>query len=214
MKIKLLTFFTETHKVFLKHFIETYKFDSDVDLSLKYVPQECKTGEYYKEGWSKSMETKMNVVLDTLCEMQENDILIYCDIDVIFIKPFKDFLLKELGNNDIVFQQDRKDVCAGLFCCRVNERTKELIEKSKNLTITKSSDQAAINYILNSKLVENISYKFLPRQIYNFGFNPCFDQNIIDREIIPDDILIFHANYIAGSEKKLKAIQKVRDKFK
>jgi hypothetical protein len=215
-KIKLLTVFTESHKVFLDSFIKTFPFDTDIELIIKYMPQECKLGKYYTEGWDKTTKNKLQLIADTLNEMGKNDILIYSDIDVIFIKPFKEYLLEELNGHDIVFQEDRGDACTGFFCCRANETVKSLLQGAINLIQQKKDDQATTNYMLKTKLVDNISYKLLSHKIYNCGFIPKWNpQKDIQKQYdsFPNDILVFHANWTVGIENKLILICLAHENF-
>lgn len=204
MKIKHYTFFTETHRIFLKYFLNTFPFDSDIDLNIQFMPQECETGEFESVGWLKTMTRKVKYILMSLEELNDGDIFIHSDCDIIFFKPYKETVLKELENNDIVFQSDVGTVCMGFFVCRVNSKTKKLFKTLLEVLPNHKHDQHAINFLLQNN--NNLKVSLLSQKFFNYGFNGR-NYNGEDFVQIPSNIILLHANFAVGVQNKLKLIQ-------
>jgi hypothetical protein len=214
MKIKHYTFFTDSHKVFLKYFLNTFPFDPDIDLNIRYMPQECESGEFVSEGWNNTMKRKVQYILDSLKEMDDNDIFIHTDADIVFIKPYKKILLEELGDADLIFQSDIGTACMGVFACKVNDRTKSLFNKLYNDLSKHYHDQEGINHIIRNKdhhpdlKIRLFSYKF-----FNHGFLGKHYEEQNDDVIFPQDMVLLHANFTVGIERKVKLIQLALQRF-
>lgn len=212
MKIKHYTFFTDTHKIFLKYFLNTFPFDPEIDLQIRYMPQECKSGEFVTDGWKKTMERKVQFIVDAFDELKENDVFIHSDADVIFIQPYKEELLKELGNKDLIFQCDVGTACMGLFACKVNKNTKNLFQTLKTDLENHFHDQDAINYLLRNNN-HNVDYGFFSHKFFNHGFLGKHYEGE-DDVLFPQDMVMLHANFTVGIEKKVKLIQTALKHFK
>lgn len=212
MRIKHVTFFSDSHRIFLKYFLNTFPFDTDVDLSIRYIPQECKTADYESYGFDKSMKRKVELINDTLNELQNGDILFFTDPDVIFIKPYKDLFLQEMGNCDIIFQSDCGTVCMGIFSCRVSDKTKFFFKDLYDNLDKFKHDQEAANYLLKVKDYK-LNLKLFSRKVYNHGFIGRRYEGE-DSVVFPDDIVLLHANFTIGVEKKTKLIKLALEQFK
>jgi hypothetical protein len=211
MKIKHYTFFSDSHKIFLKYFLNTYPFDIDIDLQIRYMPQEC-SGDFVSEGWQKTMTKKVQYIVDALQELNTNDIMIHTDSDIIFFKPFKEILLQEMGDADIIFQSDVGTACMGFFACKVNTKTKQFFnDLLKNLD-KHYHDQEAVNHMIRSQKY-NVNIKLFSHKFFNHGF---FGKHYEGEDDIkfPNDIIIFHGNFVYGMDKKLKMIKIANSKIK
>lgn len=211
MKIKHYTFFTNTHKIFLKYFLNTFPFDSDIDLQIRYMPQECATGEFVSDGWKKTMEKKVIYIVDALNELQNGDIFIHSDSDVIFFKSYKDVLLEEMGDSDIIFQSDVGTACMGFFACKVSEKTKDFFKKLLNELDQHYHDQEGVNYLIKNHN-HQLKINLFSHRFFNHGFFGKHYEGE-DDVIIPPDAVVFHANFVYGLEKKIKLIKIVNEKI-
>jgi hypothetical protein len=214
MKIKHYTFFTDTHKVFLKYFLNTFPFDQDIDLVIRYMPQECSDGEFVKienNGWLKTMEKKVQYIIDAFDELNEGDIFIHTDADVIFLAPYKDLILEEMGDSDIIFQSDVGTACMGFFACRVSEKAKNIFVTLKNTLDKYYHDQDGINALLRTTQ-HGLTVKLFSHKIFNHGFFGRRYENE-DSVNFPSDIVALHANFTVGIQKKLKLIKLALDFF-
>ena len=204
MKIKHYTFFTESHRIFLKYFLNTFPFESDIDLVVRYMPQECTTGEFESTGWNNTMSKKVNYIIDSLNELNDGDIFIHTDADVVFFKSYKTIILEELGDSDIAFQSDVGTACMGVFACRLNSNTKKFFNELKNILPNHVHDHAAANYLLQHS--SYVRAKLFTYKIFNYGF---FGKHYEGEEVtnIPKDLVLLHANFTTGIDNKIKLIK-------
>jgi hypothetical protein len=211
MKIKHCTFFSDSHKIFLKYFLNTFPFDETIDLSIRYIPQECASAKYEAEGFNKSMKRKVAFINDTLDELKDDDIFIFTDPDVVFVKPYKNLFLEEMADSDIIFQSDRYTACMGVFMCKVSERIKFFFRDLYNNLDNFIHDQEAANYLLKVKNY-NLKIKLFSHKVFNYGF---LDYRYEGENVInfPDDIVLMHANYTVGVENKTKLIKLTLEHF-
>lgn len=205
MKIKHYTFFTDTHKIFLKYFLNTFPFDPNIDLTIRNMPQECETGEFVSEGWNKTMKRKVQYIVDAIDELKKYDVLIHSDADVVFLKPYKEDLLRELGDNDIVFQSDVGTACMGFFAMRVNEKTKSFFQNLYKELDKHYHDQEAVNYLLRNT-DHGLKFSLFSHKFFNHGFLGKHYEGE-DQVVFPPDMVVLHANFTIGIERKLKLIK-------
>ena len=205
--MKVYTFFSDSHKEFYNLFLESFPFEDDFDLEIKYFPQEC-------EGWSNTMKRKIDYILYSLEHTKENEIFIHSDIDIVFYDKIKTDILNLMIGYDILFQRDNKDnsrsLCMGFFACVKNDKTVNFFKKIYTELHKYDNDQTAVNSLIkNSKL----KYGNLPSGYYSVGVeNGLWEGN--DNIKIPEKILIHHANFTIGVENKIKLINLVKNKIK
>jgi hypothetical protein len=210
--MKLYTFFTDTHKIFLNQFIKTFPFESGLDLEIKYLPQECPTGSFHSQGWNKTMRKKIEYILYSLDKTNENDFFIHSDIDVQFFGDIKSDLqnIMDLTNYDILFQNDGGYLCNGFFICKKNKITVELFNDVFNKLDNYRNDQVAVNDLLRNK---KIKYSSLPERYYTVGINHGLWSGEETEFYIPDDLIMHHANYTEGVENKIKLLNLIKEKY-
>jgi hypothetical protein len=211
MKIKLYTIFTDSHKLFLDELIKFYPFKDGVDLTIRRVSQECETGEYNTKGFETTMKRKVEYIIDALHELQEGDLMVYADADIIFLKPFKDFIVKQMEGYDLGFQSDWGNVCMGFFACRVNSKTKDIFNKLLPELPNHPHDQDAINHLLRTTKFD-LNIKLFPSEIYNYGFTGKHYHGE-DNVVYPENIILLHANFAVGLNHKIKLIELAKKQF-
>ena len=158
------------------------------------------------------MKKKVDYIIEVFNEMKDGSIFVHSDADVVFIKPYKEILLQEMGDCDIIFQNDWNTSCMGFFACRVSEKTKNLFIKVKNEMHNHEHDQVCVNFLLNTT-DHGLKHKLFSHKFYNYGFTGKIYNNE-DSFFIPDDIVLLHANFAVGVEKKKKIISIVMNQFK
>lgn len=203
MRIKHYTCFTDSHKVFLKYFLNTFPFNSDIDLTIRYMPQESETGDFETPGFAETMYEKVKLLID--CFQPDTDIFIYSDADVIFFDDYKDIIIEEMGDADMIFQSDVGTICMGFFACRVSEETKQFFIDIKNQMHNFKHDQLAAIDIL-SKGNYNFKTKLFSRRFFNFGM---LGRTYMGEDSVtfPDDMVMLHANFTETIQNKKKMIQ-------
>lgn len=214
MTIKFCTFFSESHKVFYKLFMNSFPYENDVDLIVRYLPQEC-SGNYNQDDWNLTMKKKVKFIVDYLSTLKDGEYLIHSDIDVVFYKPFKNNILDliKTSNNDILFQNDGCALCMGFFVCNNNPEILKLMTYIYENLDNFENDQVALNVLIRNT---NIKFGVLPLNYYCFGplnkmnnWNPNYKEEIF----VPSDIILHHANWTIGVENKLKLIQTIKKKL-
>ena len=97
--MKAYTIFTPSHKIlYSDYFLPTLP--DEFDLIPLEIPQECKTGSFYSEGWSKTCYRKVELFYQA-CKENFGDIFVFYDPDIQFFGNVKNLLIEELGDYDI-----------------------------------------------------------------------------------------------------------------
>jgi len=204
-KTRLLTFYSDSHDVLFKNYLKP-----SVDKINEYdlIPQRYEqigTGSFMDKGWKDSMLKKLEFIVQTIDECW-GDCFVFADADIIFIDKSKDFLLSELDKNDVVFQRDLDDLCAGFFMMKSNKNTLHFIEECIKKYEQYPEDQTAMRE--NTNLIK---YKLLPDEIFNISM--INGGKVWDGETytIPKNILVFHANWSIGIKAKIDLFNLVID---
>jgi hypothetical protein len=205
--MKAFSCLTETHKPLLPYFVGSFPFEEGLDLQIQYLPQDCLTGEYLKDGWADAMKTRMVALLSYLEQLKYGDLLLNCDVDIQFFGLIKQDLINVLGDNDFAIQLNHPggQVCNGFFVCKKTDRVLDLLKTTISMIGSRfNCDQPALNTALKEM---NYPYVLLPNRYYTTGHHDG-DWN----GAIPKDIVMHHANWTVGIENKIKLLQFVRSK--
>jgi hypothetical protein len=212
--VKHYTLFTDSHKVFVEPFIKTYKWEDNIDLVVKRVGQECPSAVIKKDGWRKTMYHKMGLILDAFKEVKNGDVFIFTDIDIMFYKSYKDKVLKDIENKDIIFSVDLKkskegrpcpEYCSGIIAIKASAKTKKFFED----VIANMKNFASCQPTINHLLVDNrhgLKVGTFGKEMFNTGFLGIQYTGSEEFEV-PHDTVIFHANFTSGVKNKLKLMQ-------
>ncbi len=168
------------------------------------IPQECPTGEFYKEGWDKTCYRKVELY-EKACVENQGELFAFSDVDIQFFGNVKETMIEELGDYDIACQNDTGHYyCSGFFICRGNERTLNMFSKMKKNY--ESEDQTTLN-----RHIHMVKSKFLSRKFFTIGHLTYSVWKGTDFNI-PYPILIHHSNWVEGIENKIKLLDIVRKK--
>lgn len=201
---------------------------SEYNIIAKKLNQKCKTGFYMSDGWSDITKDKVISIYEYI-NYTDKDVFLYSDVDVLLLKKTKNYLLHLLNESglDILFQSDLQEINAmsvyntGFFICKVNQKTKHLFKCAFERKFAKNEDD---QYVLNDIIQKNLNIKVgcLPKLIYNYNFwrldNKKYKVKInwtddIPIEI-PEDTLVFHANWTVGVDNKIKLLNNVFNQSK
>jgi hypothetical protein len=114
-------------------------------------------------------------------------------------------MIEELADLDIACQDDITTYSSGFFICRCNDRTLKMFQNMKEFY--NKEDQTSLN-----DQIHVCSHKVLSRRFFTFG-------HIVPRPWrgedfdIPSDILVHHANWVAGIDNKITILDLVKEKF-
>jgi hypothetical protein len=203
--MKIYTFYSDSHKYLYDVFIESLEnTNPGIDIVTDILEQKG-SGSFMENGWESTMNKKLDQIIRA-CEIGE--IFIHSDSDVIFLKNIEEEILSELGDSDIVFQDDGEvGLCMGFFICNPNPTIISLFKKVKEiLPEFQGHDQNAINSIIKNY---GVNYKKLSHRFFNYGQTR---HKIWNGEYfeVPKNILVCHANWTIGIENKLKLISLVK----
>jgi hypothetical protein len=129
--MKIYTIYSPTHKTLYENYFKK-TLPEEFDLFYTEIPQECPSGEFYKNGWSETCFKKVEYFIQ-ICEENMGSKFVFSDVDVQFFGNIKDVLLEELEDYDIACQSDNGTYCAGFFICNANEKTLNMKRKTKLL---------------------------------------------------------------------------------
>ena len=212
--VRIYTHYSDSHEEiyhnFFKASLRNLYPKEDVVIRCCNHKQTTQDGFFMSHGWLDSMEIKLDVILSAIKENKDSW-FIFSDCDVQFFKPFVDNIKAELEEVDLVCQNDCESLCAGFFACKSNERTYKLFRTIKNNFRNLVNDQVALN-----EFKHLINYKLLDRQKYfTIGniFNNTDGTHIWDNKTeieAPKNILIHHANYVKGTENKIKLLNLIK----
>jgi len=173
--------YSDSHRPFLdKFFLKTFPFEFGVSLILERMPQKCRTGWLFADGWRDQMVEKQKFINKSLETFFLNEILVFCDVDVCFYGDVKEDLLECLGGNDIAFMKDHNSDefgrCGGFFILKSNDKTRKLFRQvlfnlssfnKSEATTFQTSEQQTINSVLNS--MPDLKWTYLPLRYYTHG---------------------------------------------
>ena len=211
-KIILCTFFTPSHEDMANKWLLP-SIQDDFEIIIGRAPQECASGSFMKPGWRKTTKKKVLHIIDTI----ENNLgrtMIFADADIQFFGPVEPCIRSMLKNNDIVIQRDNPQgrYCTGFFAHRCNKKMSTFWKQIYNYMCNeqlRKSDQSAFNEIMRTT---QIKCAYLPTSSFMGGGTLSGKIWKPGNELeIPNDILMFHANYTSGLEKNEELLKYVKN---
>ena len=189
------------------------------EFELHIEKADCFGGNYGTNAFREAVLEKSNLIINAIKENM-SETFVYSDVDIQYFKPIKSLLLDAIVGHDIVCQRDEprakgNQLCTGFFIIRANNGTLKLWERVRKAVRKEGRDQLAFNRILNSWWYRQFSY---PRIKYNFLSDNFFSAGTLTGEnwqpgqelVIPDDIVLHHANWTVGIENKISQLEYVK----
>lgn len=200
--IPLLTYYSPSHRHYFDNFFKP-SFDRHLAEEFELVAvadeQRCKTGVFQSEGWQFMARAKLESILGYLNDHPMEDIVMFSDVDVLYLRPIKQLVLSELGDADIAFQSDNDAFCTGLFVLRNNSRARDLFREA--CEVCDRCDQVAINQVIHQLPVKA---KVLSEAFFSIwrttGGRVWVPRLPIRLPTYP--IAVYHANYAKGDRNK------------
>ena len=212
--MKVYTFFTDSHKNIFNIFEKYFPYEDNIELNIKWFPQECLSGKYMGDGWNSTMKRKVEYVIQALEETKDGEWFVHSDCDILFFKDWDKILKEKKDNFDIILQNDAVCLCAGFFFCKSNSNTKKLWNLIYSNLEKFDNDQTALNYFLRN--LTDLKIAVLPDTYFTYGLlnaQPWSGENFIIPNI--EKIKIFHANWTNGVDNKLLLLNKcLEQKYK
>lgn len=218
MGLQVHTFFTPSHQILFDdwlnysaktHGIQIYPFLN--------FDQLCTTGSFGDDGWRATQLKKVENYISIFENNNDSEIIVGTDADVQFIRPCENQLIEFLGNYDISFQENvGGKICSGFFVARCNSNVIDFFKKVSNSLkneISKSSEGGGEQYEM-WKLIESGNHSanigMLPK---NEIWNPRTKYTELSELVIPDNMLVHHANWTHGLDNKIKQLAYVRERL-
>ena len=108
--------------------------------TLNFFDNKEKNSEFLKQNddeFGKLMLKKFEIIYDSLIK---NDLTLYIDGDIVIKKNFSDYILKQIQNKDIIFQNDKRpskaneiNLCAGFMLIKSNKKTLKIFQPTEKL---------------------------------------------------------------------------------
>lgn len=207
--MKLITYYTETHKkLYDDFFIESLKKYNEFDIISKIGTQHSTDGGYFSKGFNETTKDKINFLLENLESVSyENELVLFSDVDVIFLEPIKDFLLK-FNKYDLTFQNGIGGLNTGFFLIKNNEVCKNLLRDVIKNCHLYENDQIALNSLISN---HKVNYTIFDNEILSFAhlYGPKIWKN--EQFEIPNNTIVFHACWCEGVDNKIKLLEYVRN---
>lgn len=213
-KIKLLTFFSESHKdMYNDHFLRSFNehLKENFILLPNTIEQYTKDGNYYDKGFNRAMKEKIRIIIDNI-DTSDDTPIVFADADIQFFGDFSGYIENNMGDSDIMFQDDILCLCAGFMIFKQTEEVKNFFVNVYNITHNFEHDQVAINHLINTNQ-HNLKVKTLDREIF-FTIGSATNAKQWNGETnlnIPKNILVHHANWTVGNDNKIKLLNYIKD---
>lgn len=202
--MKLVTYYTESHSnLFSNYFIPSLK--DDFEIIEKCGRQISIDGNYFNDGFSETTKDKIKFLLETLQNTEENEVVLFCDVDIVFLGSIKDYL-NEYLDYDMVFQEGYGGLNTGFFIMKNNQKVRDLLDSVVKNCHMYHDDQITLNF-----LIKNTQLKYGIFDVRVMSVADSIGPRIWVDEIfdIPEQTLVFHACWCAGVENKIKLLDYV-----
>lgn len=179
------------------------KYDNVFKMDLDEEDIESNLINFRIGNWSKVVYKKFDIIYK---ELLENDYVLFTDGDIVYRKKgFLEYALRNIGENDIIIQDDRINnksinnvqvqnkiqMCSGFMLIKSNDKMKEIFNPKNIPKLNIECDQ----YYLNS-IKDKFKYKILPMELFPNGSYFRLEK--------PVNHYMVHFNYIIGTRKKEK----------
>ena len=205
--MKLITFYTKTHERMLREFLIP-SVTEDFELIVGSGRQKSQDGNYFSEGFNESTKDKLIFLYNVLQKSENNEVLLFADVDIIFLKPVMAYLKKYL-EHDMVFQKAYPGLNTGFFLLKNKKEVRNLLKNVINNCHLYHDDQLALNDIIQKYIL--IKYTNFDDRILCPA--AILGLKVWDGEelVISEDTLVFHACWCAGVDNKIKLLDYVRN---
>ena len=218
--MKLYTYTTFSQKEILEKYFLPSAAEFDVIVKME---ENDKIFNFYHEEFTELMKNRSRFYYEMVSENAGQQIIL-CDCDILFCKPALKLIQETLADHDLIASCDFSrisgiELCGGFIAinCHNNiiELFKKIIDDPDGVFKYPQRDQRALNHYIQSI---PIKHKMFERNIFwNLGFsnreNPVWggEPENLKGINVPSEIIIFHANFCIGIEKKLYLLEKVKE---
>ena len=206
--MKLVSYYTSSHKILYdNYFLPSIKSDFGFELISKEGIQLSESGSFDSSGFNESTSDKINFLIEVLENTPKFDNLIFCDVDLVFIKNPIDYL-KDFLDYDMVFQYGYSDLNTGFFLLKNKDKVKELLINVRDNCHLFLHDQDALNFFIKKT---SLKYTTFDNQISctaTFNGTNIWGGEEFKVNYLP---IVFHACWTIGVENKIKLLEKIKN---
>lgn len=206
--MKLITFYTPSHVSLVKHLLASRV--EEYTLAVVEGQQEG-NGTYCQKGFHRSVLSKMRAI-----RSEATEDFLFADADVVFLKPSLERILKEAEGYDCLFQRDDTAYCTGLFFMRHNPGCLRLLDDIIAVLELCPDDDRVHD--------QNVAQRLLPKSGLRYGHLSDLFANLCtiygrdwyrtgQSPSVPAATVVFHANRVAGVERKLMLLEIAEGKY-
>ena len=92
--MKLIAHYTDSHQILLNDFfIPSIKNEDDFILKTNKGTQYSNDGNYFSNGFNLATKDKIEFLYNELLKTDEDEFVLFSDVDIIFIKPIKNLII-------------------------------------------------------------------------------------------------------------------------
>lgn len=144
-----ITCFSASHAALFDKMAASFPREPGLELAVRSIEQDG-DGTFANEGWQRSTARKMEFTLETLESLPDDDLVLWVDVDIVFFRPVRDDLIRLMdeARADILFQNDRRELCSGFFIVGKTRAPIELFREVLRVIPDHRDDQVAINSII------------------------------------------------------------------
>lgn len=226
--LEAITFTTYGYKHYTENLLASIK-SNKVDLNLKVYALDKESVVHFSKTHKNVEDLKSDDSLPNYMKQNNNkfgelmfkkfeciyrslvnsNYVLYVDSDITVKKNIADYLIRNIGYSDIIFQNDKRpskpnkiNMCAGFMFIKANKKTLKFFNP-ENVPIQKLSKYKTHDQTYINKNLAKFNYKALPLDLFPNGAHYYKYSNNIDPAII-------HFNYIVG-EKKVEYMKKYNE---
>lgn len=217
---RVITMATPLHVDMLNTMVSEFSQACKQEIIVGY-PDSSHQGDYGTNDFFEVMSYKVSMIQEHLQNMNDDTNLIYLDADIHIRQDVVTHMNDELdwSKQDILFQSDDGDPCAGMFVCKNSNGIRnffvevyETMHSNREYYAQRSADQTAVFDVLKRG---KIKYGFLSDRFTTYG-NLRPNKKILwspraKKFRLPKDLVAFHANFTIGLENKIALLEYVRN---
>lgn len=211
--MKMLTYYTDDHKkmyknFFLRSFNEVLRKNFKLD------------AKYLNEPSEDIFIDKIEYIIENI-DINSKELLVFSSCGSQFFRDFHEDVEKEMGKNNILFQDDTTSASSNFFVCRQNEETLNFFNTvlrlmKKHTTDKRFKKQISDEYVINS-LINNekfTSIGLLPNnKYYNVSVSTGAKQWEGDKDFeVPSSIMVHNSSWADDTTDKIKLMRVVKNK--
>ena len=193
--------------------VQLYNFENQVNHEMKWCNKDFLNFE----------KIRMRIIKDLLNTYER---VFYLDVDIVVLNNLNNVFTKDVGEFDIIIQDDQFMPCIGCVLFVNTPKTKNLINSLLEVEYKINLQNEFLRQMNMARMVHGIKVSLLsliyyPNGLLYFGLryiNPTHDNMVlfensknVRKQIIQskrnNTIQLVHANYMAGSQNKIRAFK-------